>query len=403
MSNTTSSILIASDNSGDAEMVKNLLATEFSKIHVSTAPDKAVEDFELLQPDVLVLAFDTLEKAERYNLGLYRLSKKIHIHPHRTVILCSKDDLKQVAEMCMKQHFDDYILFWPMNHDAPRLAMSVHLAIRALEAKKNSGPSVAEFAAQARQLSELEGLLDKQVGLGSKHIETASLNMEQAQQNVGAALDGLTRRLGQGELKGVVEVKNVEGLQREMARFKQDEIQRHLSAASNSMQSLKQWSTDLKQEYAPHLESARALNAMANSVKPVILVVDDDDFQHKMIAKILGTENYDLVYATNGAEAMNILRHTRPDLILMDVMMPDVDGLEMTQRIKGTPQFARIPVMMISGKSEGNVVLNCLKAGAVDFVVKPFDRETLKAKVAKLSRPKAAPASAASSLLRIPL
>ena len=400
MSNSTSSILIASDNSGDAEMVKRLLAAEFSKIFTTTVSDKAVEDFELRQPDVLVLAFNTLEKAERYYLGLYRLSKKIQAHPHRTVILCNKDEVKRVSELCMKQHFDDYILFWPMNHDAPRLAMSVHLALRELSSAKSSGPSVAEFAAQARQLSELEGLLDRQVALSGKHIETANRAMEQAQQNVGAALDGLTRRLGEGELKDVVEVKNVEGLQREMARFKQDEIQRHLGAASQSVQPLKQWSNDFQQEFAPHLASARALNAMANSVKPVIMVVDDDDFQHKMIAKILGTENYDFAFAVSGAEAMHILRKSQPDLILMDVMMPDVDGLEMTKQLKNTPHLARIPVMMISGKSEGNVVLNCLKAGAVDFVVKPFDRETLKAKVAKLSRPKAAPVS---SLIRIPL
>jgi CheY-like chemotaxis protein len=300
----------------------------------------------------------------------------------------------------MKRHFDDYILFWPMNHDAPRLAMSVHLAVRDLESKKNSGPSVAEFAAQARQLSELEALLDKQVALGGRHIEAAGMAIEQAQQNVGAALDGFTRRLGKGELKDVVEVKNFDGLQREMARLKQDEIQPHLSVASKSVQPLKQWSNEFRQESAPHLESVRALSAMANSVKPTILVVDDDDFQHKMVGKILGADSYDLAFATSGAEAMNLLRHMRPDLILMDVMMPDVDGLEMTLRLKATPQLARIPVMMVSGKSEGNVVLNCLKAGAVDFVVKPFDRETLKAKVAKLSRPKGGPVS---SLIRIPI
>jgi hypothetical protein len=96
MSNITSSILIASDNSGDADMVKNFLAAEFSKTYLSTVPDKAVADFELRQPDVLVLAFDTLEKAEGYYLGLYRLSKAIQTHPHRTVILCSKDDVKRV-------------------------------------------------------------------------------------------------------------------------------------------------------------------------------------------------------------------------------------------------------------------------------------------------------------------
>lgn len=400
MSNTTSTILVASDDLGDADLVKRLLTAEFAKIFISTTQDKAVEDFDLRRPDVLVLAFHTLEKAELYYLGLYRMSRTIQAHPHRTVILCGKDDVKRVSELCMQQYFDDYILFWPMNHDAPRLPMSVHLAIRELTAAQHTGPSVAEFAAQARQLAELEKLLDRQVTLGGQHIEAASLAMERAKENVGAALDGFTRRLGQGELKEVVEVKNVEGLEREMMRLKQEEIQHHLTVASESVQPLKQWSHEFRQEYAPHLESARALNAMANSIKPKILVVDDDDFQHKMIAKILGAENYEFVFARSGAEAMSALRNIRPDLILMDVMMPDMDGLEVTRRLKTSPQFASMPVMMISGKSEGNIILNCMKAGAADFVVKPFEMEKLKAKVARLSRPKAA---APSSLMRIPL
>jgi PleD family two-component response regulator len=400
MSNVTANILITSDDPSDADLVKRLLASEFSKIFISTSHDKAVEDFELRRPDVLVLAFNTLEKAELYYLGLYRMSPTIQLHPHRTVILCSKDDVKRVSELCMKRYFDDYILFWPMNYDAPRLPMSVHLAIRELTSSRSLGPSVAEFAAQARRLAELETLLDRQVTLGGRHIDAASLAMEQAKENVGAALDGFTRRLGQGELKEVVDVKNVDGLEREMKRFKQEEIQSHLAAASEAVQPLKQWTHEFRQEYAPHLESARALNAMANSVRPKILVVDDDDFQHKMIAKILGTENYEFAFAGSGAEAMSVLRNIRPDLILMDIVMPDMDGLEVIRRLKTVPQFASTPVMMISGKSEGNVILSCMKAGAVDFVVKPFEMEKLKAKVARFSRPKAAPPS---SLVRIPL
>lgn len=400
MRNVTANILITSDDPSDADLVKRLLAAEFSKIFISTSQDKAVDDFELRRPDVLVLAFNTLEKAERYYLGLYRMSTTIQLHPHRTVILCDKDDVKRVSELCMKRYFDDYVLFWPMNHDAPRLPMSVHLAIRELSSSRSLGPSVAEFAAQARRLGELEMLLDSQVTLGAKHIEAASLAMEQATENVGAALDGFSRRLGQGELKDVVVVKNVEGLDREMKRFKELEIQRHLAAASKSVQPLKQWTHEFRQEYAPHLESARALNAMANSVRPKILVVDDDDFQHKMIAKILGTEDYEFSFASSGAEAMSILRNIQPDLILMDVMMPDMDGLEVTRRLKTAPQFATTPVMMISGKSEGNIILSCMKAGAVDFVVKPFEMEKLKAKVGRFSRTKAA---SPSSIMRIPL
>jgi len=69
--------------------------------------------------------------------------------------------------------------------------------------------------------------------------------------------------------------------------------------------------------------------------------------------------------------------------LLMDVVMPDIDGLEMTRRLKATPHLSKVPIMMISGKSEGNIVMSCLKAGAVDFAVKPFDLTILKAKVAR--------------------
>jgi len=109
----------------------------------------------------------------------------------------------------------------------------------------------------------------------------------------------------------------------------------------------------------------------------------DDKFQHKIIGKLLESENYHLIFANDGFEALSILRKTRPDLILMDVMMPNMDGVATTRRLKDVPQFAKTPVIMVTGKSEGKVVVDSLKAGAVDFVVKPFDRATLIAKIAR--------------------
>ncbi len=112
------SILVASDDAADAAMVKQLLAADFDNVVTSTNDDKAVDDFDRRPPAVLVLAFNQLAKAERYCLGLYRLGRTIQSHPHRTVILCDKDEVRQVADPCIKQSFDDYVLFWPMNHDA---------------------------------------------------------------------------------------------------------------------------------------------------------------------------------------------------------------------------------------------------------------------------------------------
>lgn len=147
--NTDATILIASDSVTDAALVKDLVITEFQQAFVSTDPDKLPKDFKDHQPSVLILAFKTLEKSERYYLGLYRLCKEIHQYLHRTVILCNKEEIKRAFELCKKEYFDDYVLFWPMTYDTPRLTVSVYHALRELAVLKSNGPSAAEFAAQA--------------------------------------------------------------------------------------------------------------------------------------------------------------------------------------------------------------------------------------------------------------
>ena len=89
----SAAILIATDDVTDAEMVRKNLAEEFKNVFVSTNPDLIAQDFERRNPDVLVLAFATLEKAERYYVGLYRLYPAVQQHLHRTVILCNKDEV----------------------------------------------------------------------------------------------------------------------------------------------------------------------------------------------------------------------------------------------------------------------------------------------------------------------
>jgi CheY-like chemotaxis protein len=93
-----------------------------------------------------------------------------------------------------------------------------------------------------------------------------------------------------------------------------------------------------------------------------------------------------MVFAAGGVEALSILRKTRPDLILMDIMMPDMDGREVLRQMKTVPRLANIPVIMITGKGEKSIVTESLKAGATDFMVKPFVRDTLLGKIVKVLR-----------------
>ncbi|MBI3223199.1 MAG: response regulator [Nitrosomonadales bacterium] len=376
---SSAKVMIASDSVTDAELIKKYLEAEFDNVITSTEPDKAVEDFESHWPDVLMLVFNSLGKSERYYLELFRRSPQIHSHPHRTVILCNKDEVKHVYDLCKKELFDDYILYWPMTHDTTRLPMAVHHALRELAATSSSGPSLAEFAAQARRLAELEVLLEQMMAWGGKHIEVTRAAMAQAEHKIGAALDGFSMRLARdGVAMGHDESND---LISEIGRFKQEDMQQHFHAAAESVNNLKQWAQDFKQGYEPQLESVRALGAMAERVRYAILVVDDDELQHKIAGKILEEKNYHLVFARGGIEALKVLRKIRPDLILMDVMMPDMDGLEVVRYMKSAPQLANIPVIMITGKSDKKIVMESRKAGVVDFVVKPFDPDTLIGKI----------------------
>jgi CheY-like chemotaxis protein len=374
-------ILVASDAVDDAEVVTKLLREEFDQVTSSTVPDRAVADFETTRPHVLVFAFDGLSKAERYYLGLYRLSRLASELPHRTVILCGKDDLRRAYELCKKEYFDDYVLFWPLNHDALRLPMAVHQALRQIRATGASRPGAAEFALHARGLAPLESQLEQYAARGQARLEAASASLERAEQDIGLALDGLSLELFDGELRGLVDAKDRPRFQRAVDRLKVDHIAKQLDAVGAAMHPVRQWANEVRQEFSAQVESSRVLRNLAEQVRPLVLVVDDDELQHKLLRHLLREEPLELAFASSGIEALVSVCKREPQLILMDMDLPDLDGVEATRRIKSIGRLAQLPVLMVTGHSGKDVVMQSVSAGAADFLVKPFSEATLRARV----------------------
>ena len=137
----------------------------------------------------------------------------------------------------------------------------------------------------------------------------------------------------------------------------------------------------LRLEKSLHNQSIGALNAAANSVRQTLLVVDDDVFQHETVATALRDEKYCLLFAASGDEAMRILRKVIPDLILMDIDMPGMNGMEVVRKIRAYPRLAGVPILMLTGRSEKDSVIKCREAGAKGYIVKPFTRAILIAKI----------------------
>jgi CheY-like chemotaxis protein len=135
---------------------------------------------------------------------------------------------------------------------------------------------------------------------------------------------------------------------------------------------------------APGQEARGGAVASAAPRRPVVLVVEDDEVLHTLVAAMLESEPIDLVFEADGRAALERIRAVAPDLVLMDVLLPGGgDGVAITEQIKATPELAAIPVVMLTGEARLETLVRSMEAGAADFIVKPFTREAL---LAKLSR-----------------
>jgi CheY-like chemotaxis protein len=108
-----------------------------------------------------------------------------------------------------------------------------------------------------------------------------------------------------------------------------------------------------------------------------ILLVDDSATVLLMERMVLSKDQYEVVTAHDGEEGVAKARSEHPDLILMDVVMPKVDGFEAVRRIKSDPATRSIPIVMVSTKGERENVANGFKSGAADYLTKPIDAPAL--------------------------
>lgn len=115
--------------------------------------------------------------------------------------------------------------------------------------------------------------------------------------------------------------------------------------------------------------------------KATILVVEDDPDIRELLVYTLGQEGYTILQSPSSEMALKILEDTVPDLLVLDVMLPGMDGLELLRHLKSYPRFKAVPVILASAKGEEADVVSGLELGAEDYVTKPFSPRVLLARV----------------------
>ncbi len=118
--------------------------------------------------------------------------------------------------------------------------------------------------------------------------------------------------------------------------------------------------------------------ATAGAVAPRVLVVDDERFMRLQVRQVLQREGFEVFEAETGGDALARLDSVRPDLVLVDGLMPDMDGVDCCRRILATPGYAHLPVLMITGLDDRASIDQAFAAGALDFVTKPVQWDVLR-------------------------
>jgi putative two-component system response regulator len=125
---------------------------------------------------------------------------------------------------------------------------------------------------------------------------------------------------------------------------------------------------------------------MSVTNSPTILVVDDEERNVKLLKTLLNAEGYATLAANNGNDALTIAAAEKPDLILLDVMMPGMDGFEVVAQLKADQRTRTVPVIMVTALDDRESKLHALEAGAEEFLSKPIDRADLRVRVRNLLR-----------------
>ncbi len=113
----------------------------------------------------------------------------------------------------------------------------------------------------------------------------------------------------------------------------------------------------------------------------LILVVDDNEMNRDMLSRRLKRQNYEVVVAEDGEQALAMMKEKPFDLILLDIMMPNISGYDVLERLKADDETKHIPIIMISAVDDLDSVVRCIELGAEDYLFKPFNPVLLKARV----------------------
>ena len=377
-------VLVLGDGVADMVALVAELRRHFKQVDSLVPDPDGQAGPEQQAADVLVLAFRELDQAQPYCKAMGAAEPALS--PQRSVLLCKAEDCATALEMCKRQYFDDYVAYWSTAQDPTRLTMSVWLAARAALTLRRSGEAGARLLSHAKQLGDLDRKITHEIDMGEKQAATTHDSMLDLEQKLAKANDQFADHLIRGGANAAVEVKDCAALQRDLAQFKAQQLDLARAASEQGINPMNTWARQLRGKVEPSLAASRAFATQVRQARPTLLVIGDNDTSRGLLTPSLRSLGYDPVVARDANHVLAQLARTRPNAILMDLVASPSEAVSLTRQLKALPDIAHIPIIILSGDSRRETLLSSIRAGASDFIAKPFTHEILRVKLGKVLR-----------------
>ena len=340
--------------------------------------------FKQNEPHVLLLSFRTLELAKDYYLSLLQDNEAIE---HQLILLCTASETELAIQFSVANLVSDYCVIQPFS-DPGRLYMCVQHALNRWEIRRKYDMLNQELSETETHLkittNSIHEMLDSNPELQRKSVQA----LEELTKGIDKRLDDFEQKMLSPEFSDMVQVIDSKKLSQRFSELKNQVLQQELEGFEEKLSNLnhsllrelkvymgepalleKQTVSEVSEEYIPSSAS--------------ILIIDDEAEVAEELEVIFKSEKYVVNHARTMQEAMHQALKERPDLILVNVLMPKVNGIELTLQFKKRFQLRDIPIIMMSEYSSKKVVHLSFHAGASDFIVMPISHNVLLEKIQK--------------------
>jgi CheY-like chemotaxis protein len=286
--------------------------------------------------------------------------------------------VSEAVRLVTEHQIDDYFIFKPI-YDPQRLYLCVQHALERSAARKElSGTQINLKAAEDLLREILTKGMELQTKSEQSHVKLFQSIMEK--------IDQFERGISRHESSNAVQVISPTKLNQHFRRLK-EELQPEFESFENElMNTVIIWFGELKKRYRQEIQQRNDGQAPQDETAPYsILIVEDDPQSLQLLTAILESEGYRIDQASNGNKAIIQALRNPPDLILMDITRPGIDGLEVVRRLKANPNLKDIAIVVVTSPTSKETLQRILEMEEAGSIAKPIRRQAVLEKIQQFS------------------